>query len=75
MAAAAFSLSSCGDPTFDKDNAAESLKEMGEDLNDDQKKEFAKAIITLTLKEKGNQAALYEKIDGKTAEEIIEMAK
>lgn len=75
MAAAALTLSSCGDPTFDKSNPEESGKAMEESLNDEQKAELKKAMINLLKQNKFNKDAVFEKIDGKTAEEIIEMAK
>ena len=74
MAAAALTLSSCGDPTFDKSNPEESLRNMGEDLNDEQKLEFAKATTKIIGQNLLNPNAAYEKMHGKTAEEIIEMA-
>lgn len=75
MAAAALTLSSCGDPTFDKSNPEESGKAMEEGLNDEQKAELSKAMLNLLKQNKFNKDAVFEKIDGKTAEEIIEMAK
>ncbi len=73
MAAAAFSLTSC-DPTFDKDNPKESMDEMCEDLSASEKEELGKAVFKLAMKA-GSESELAEQLDGKTAEEIIEMAK
>lgn len=75
MAAAALTLSSCGDPTFDKSNPEESGKAMEEKLSDDKKAELKKAIARLVIQNGLNKDAVFDKIDGKTAEEIIEMAK
>lgn len=75
MAAATFGLSSCGDPTFDKANPEASVKEMAESLSDSEKEEFAKAIIVVGLKSAMQGQDPEEALHGKTADEIIEMAK
>lgn len=75
MAAATLGLSSCSDPTFDKANPEASLKEMAESLSDSEKEEFAKAIIVVGLKSALTGEDPSAKMHGKTADEIIEMAK
>ena len=75
MAAATLGLSSCGDPTFDKNDPAGSMKAFGESLSDDKKVEFAKAYTAVGMKSALNGEDPAAKMHGKTADEIIEMAK
>ncbi len=71
LAASVFVLSSCGEPTFDSSNELESIKAMGEAMDGDTKKakEFGFAYAKLKMQGK------VKEMDGKTADEIIEMAK
>lgn len=71
LAASALVFTSCGDPTFDASNEVESIKAIGEALDGDAEKakEFGFAYAKLKLQGK------VKEMDGKTADEIIEMAK
>ncbi|MBE6417201.1 MAG: hypothetical protein E7033_01900 [Akkermansiaceae bacterium] len=71
LAASALVFTSCGDPTFDASNEVESIKAIGESLDGDAEKakEFGFAYAKLKLQGK------VKEMDGKTADEIIEMAK
>ncbi|MBQ4635362.1 MAG: hypothetical protein IJB64_02890 [Akkermansia sp.] len=60
-------------PKFDAAKPEESVKAMMEDMDSDQKKKLVAAIATITLA-KGVEGS-HEVMDGKTAEEILELAK
>lgn len=69
-------LSSCGgEPTFDADNQKESINAMAEGLDETKKRQFAGALLLIGLSCGGDDAAVAEALDGKTADEIIEYAK
>lgn len=75
MAAATLGLSSCSDPTFDKNDPAGSMKAISESLSNDKKVEFAKACAAVGVKSALTGEDPSAKMHGKTADEIIEMAK
>ena len=75
MAVASLGLSSCGDPTYDKDNPAESLKDIADSLSDSKKEELGMAVLKLTRKCLSEGKNINDELHGKTADEIIEMAK
>lgn len=60
-------------PKFDAAKPEESVKAMMEDMDSDQKKKLVAAIAAITLA-KGVEGS-HEVMDGKTAEEILELAK
>ena len=60
-------------PKFDAAKPEESLKAMMEDMDKEQQKKLVAAIAAITLA-KGVEGS-HEVMDGKTAEEILELAK
>ncbi len=60
-------------PKFDAAKPEESVKAMMEDMDSDQKKQLVAAMAAITLA-KGLEGS-HEVMDGKTAEEILELAK
>lgn len=71
-------IPSCGEPEFDAAKPKESFQVMQARLSPEKKKAFQQAAVKIGLRvmlsgkgEEGVKAAL----DGKTAEEIIEMAR
>ena len=60
-------------PKFDAAKPEESVKAMMEEMDSDQKKQLVAAIAAITLA-KGVEGSR-EVMDGKTAEEILELAK
>jgi len=60
-------------PKFDAAKPEESIKAMAEEMDEAQKKKLVAAMAAITLA-KGVEGSR-EVMDGKTAEEIIEMAK
>ncbi|MBQ4594708.1 MAG: hypothetical protein IJA81_08750 [Akkermansia sp.] len=60
-------------PKFDAAKPEESIKAMMEDMDSDQKKQLVAAVAAITLA-KGVEGS-HEVMDGKTAEEILELAK
>lgn len=82
----ALTLVACGAPTIDASNEKtmqESMEEVTKDMTAEEKAEFMVAFTAVTLKiglsnmsapEKAD-TALMDALDGKTAEEIIEMSK
>lgn len=79
LCAAMLVVTSCGgEPTFDADKPEESIKLMMEGLEPEKQKEFqgAMLIIGLGAAFSGSSAENpLKKIDGKTAEEIINLVK
>ncbi len=71
LAASALVFSSCGEPTFDSSNEKESIKAMGEAMDGDTQKAKDFGFAYAKLKMQGK----VKEMDGKTADEIIEMAK
>ena len=85
-------LTACGPATYDIDNPEESSKKMLEELTQDEKVQFGKALQKITLrnlqeknlnlieliqlsKDPEKVKELLQCLDGKTVEEIVEMAK
>lgn len=60
-------------PKFDAAKPEESVKAMAEDMDEEQKKKLVAAMAAIAVA-KGIEGSR-EAMDGKTAEEIIEMAK
>lgn len=60
-------------PKFDAAKPEESLKAMMEDMDKDQQKKLVAAMAAITIA-KGVEGS-HEVMDGKTAEEILELAK
>ena len=60
-------------PKYDAAKPEESIKAMAEDMGSDQKKQLVAAIAAITIA-KGVEGSR-EVMDGKTAEEILELAK
>lgn len=71
-------LVSCGEPTFDAEDPDVSTVKMMEEMTDDEKKAFKRAIMRIALdaaSEGKSLSDMQKMLDGKTAEEIIEMSK
>lgn len=86
VASFAFLLSACGAPTIDassEEAMQESMEEVTKDMTEAEKTEFGMAFMQVSMKvAMGNMSdpekaeeALKEALDGKTAEDIIEMGK
>ena len=84
--ALSFALTACGDSTLDMSSpqaAQESIAKMEKDLSPEQSRELKGAITKISFQvafasggdEEKMMALLKEKLQGKTAKEIIEMAK
>ena len=79
-------LTACGEPTIDASSEAAmeaSMEEITKDMTEEEKMKFGLAIMSVTMKvgmqnmadpEKAEEA-VREALDGKTAEEVIEMSK
>ena len=79
-------LTACGAPTIDASSEKamqESMEEITKDMTEAEKTEFGMAIMAVSMKvamsNMGNpekaEEAVQEALDGKTAEEVIEMSK
>jgi len=79
-------LTACGAPTIDASSETamqESMEEITKDMTEAEKTEFGMAIMAVSMKvamsNMGNpekaEEAVQEALDGKTAEEVIEMSK
>lgn len=71
-------LVSCGEPTFDAADPDVSTVKMMEEMTDDEKTAFKRAIMRIALdaaSEGKSLSDMQNMLDGKTAEEIIEMSK
>ena len=79
-------LTACGAPTIDASSEQamqESMEEITKDMTEAEKTEFGMAIMAVSMKvamsNMGNpekaEEAVQDALDGKTAEEIIEMSK
>ncbi len=79
LCAGMLAMTSCGsDPTFDADKPEESVKLMLEELEPEKQKEFQGAMLIIGLGAAFSRNAAenpLQKIDGKTAEEIISLVK
>lgn len=79
LCTAMFMVTSCGgEPTFDADKPEESVKLMLEELEPEKQKEFQGAMLIIGLGAAFSRNAAenpLQKIDGKTAEEIISLVK
>ena len=87
VSAAVSFLSGCGEPTIDassKESLDSSMHEIVEGLEPQQRRDFESAMRTISMRIVfssigGSKEAVEEKLiaelDGKTAEEIIELAK
>ncbi|MBW5406851.1 DUF6694 family lipoprotein [Morganella morganii] len=84
--ALSFALTACGDATLDltsQKTAQESIAKMEKDLSPEQARELKGAITKISFQaafatggdEDKMMAAMKDKLQGKTAKEIIEMAK
>lgn len=89
---ATFLLTACGPATYDIDNPKESTEKMLEELTQDEKVQFGKALQKITLrrlqekklklieliqlsKDPEKVKEILQCLDGKTVEEILELAK
>ncbi|AOE49604.1 DUF6694 family lipoprotein [Kangiella sediminilitoris] len=81
-----FILTACGEPTIDassEEAMKASMEEVTKDMTEAEKAQFGTAIMAVMMKiamenmsdEEKAEEAMKEALDGKTADEIIEMSK